>query len=62
MEIKTKYDIGHVVFLITDSEQKSRLITGILIRPSGVVYYLISGDSETQHYDLEIAKEKNYVL
>jgi hypothetical protein len=62
MEIKTKYSIGDFVYLITDEDQKKRIITGIIIRPSGVIYYVSCGDAETTHYDIEITKDKIYIF
>ena len=32
MEINNKFNIGDIVFLITDTEQKNRIITGLIIR------------------------------
>jgi len=62
MDIKTKFDIGQIVFLATDSEQRARIVTGIIIRPSGIIYYLTCGSEETTHYDIEFTLEKNYII
>lgn len=62
MDIKTKYNIGQVVFLATDTDQKQRIITGIIVRPNSVIYYLSCGSEETTHYDIEFALEKNYII
>lgn len=59
MNIQTKYKIGDVVFLITDIGQLPRLITGVLIRPSGISFYLSAGDVETHHYQIEFVRDKN---
>lgn len=59
-ETKTNYKLGEIVFLITDSDQVSRMVTGILIRPIGVLYYLTSGTIETLHYEIEIASDKSF--
>jgi hypothetical protein len=53
-----KFNLKETVYLKTDPDQLPRIVTGILIRPSHVVYYLISGIEETGHYDFEITKEK----
>jgi len=57
MEIK----IGDVVFLKTDKEQHPRIITGIMQRPSGFIYYLSKSDSETSHYSIEFTSEVNEI-
>lgn len=59
---KSKYKIGDVVFLITDVDQCQRIITGVLFRPNGVVYYVGFGSTETVHYEMEIAPNKNYSI
>jgi len=62
MKIESKFDIGQIVFLATDSEQRARIVTGIIIRPSGIIYYLTCGSEETTHYDIEFTLEKNYQI
>lgn len=63
MDVETKYNIGDIVFLMTDTDQMSRIVTGILLRPNKLVlYYLTSGTNETIHYDFEIVQVKNYAL
>jgi hypothetical protein len=54
-----KYNIGDIVFLITDKEQIPRQITGILQRPYTYVYYLSNNTSETSHYDIEFSRDIN---
>jgi uncharacterized protein YebE (UPF0316 family) len=60
MKIETKYNLGDIVFLITDKDQYERIITGIIIRPFGVTYYLSCGTEETNHYEMEFNTSKNY--
>mgnify|MGYP003634576626 CR=1 FL=1 len=59
MLIDNLYNIGDLVFLSTDQDQKQRLVTGILIRQSQIVYYLSSGVEESVHYDFEITDVKS---
>lgn len=54
-----KYNIGDIVFIITDKEQVPKQITGILQRPSGYVYYLSNNTNETTHYDIEFSRDIN---
>ena len=57
-----KFNIGDVVFLKTDSQQEIRVVTGILLRPSGNLYYLSKSTEETTHYEIEISKEVNELI
>jgi hypothetical protein len=57
-----KYNIGDIVILKTDPEQKVRLVTGILIRINSNLYYLSHSTDETLHYEFEISKEVNEIF
>lgn len=59
MIINSKYNIGQVVYLRTDTEQKERLVTGIDIRQGYILYQLTYIDSVSYHYDFEIESERN---
>ena len=60
--INLEYNIGDEVFLITDEEQKKRIITGILLTMKDVIYYLSCSTNETKHYSFEISYHKSYQL
>lgn len=60
MLIDNSYNIGEEVYLKTDEEQLVRIITGIQVRDSGLLYALSLSTVETWHYDFEISKEKNH--
>jgi hypothetical protein len=60
--MNTKYNIGDIVFLKTDKEQEARIITGILIRPNGYVFYLSKSDLETTHYEIEFTSDINELI
>jgi hypothetical protein len=62
MEINNKFNIGECVFLITDDDQKTRMVTEILIGNNVLTYKLSCGTSESWHSDFEIVKEKNYLI
>jgi hypothetical protein len=62
MEIKTRYDIGQLVYLTTDPVQEDRLITAIKIVAGGsVIYTLAAGVVETCHYEIELTAHKNVI-
>jgi len=54
--------IGDIVFLKTDKEQKARMITGVMQRPNGYIYYLSYSDLETSHYEIEFSTEINEII
>lgn len=58
MNINNEFDIGETVYIITDEEQKPRIITEIRIGPSIDCYYVLScGTEQSYHYDIEICIE-----
>jgi hypothetical protein len=58
MEIK----IGDVVYLKTDKEQSPRIVTGIMQRPGGFLYYISNSTTETSHYSIEFTTEINELI
>lgn len=62
MQIKNEFNIGEIVFLITDENQLERIVTGLIIRKNSIIYYLSCGTTETSHYSFEIATNKNFKL
>lgn len=58
---KTKYTLGDTIYLITDPDQQTRMITGIMIRPHGAVYECSLGSVSSDHYEIEISKEIDQV-
>lgn len=62
MIIDNKYEITDTVFLITDEEQKKRMVTKISILPEErIMYELSCGTFASEHYDFEISAEKDLV-
>ncbi len=63
MIIKNKYNIGDTVYLSTDKEQNPRIVIAIIVYMSGeLLYKLICGTIESNHYDIEISIEKNILI
>ena len=57
--MKNIYQVGDIVYLKTDPEQRERIVTGVLFRPVGVSYDLAFGSQSSWHFEIEIASEKN---
>ena len=62
MKIDNKFELQQCVFLITDSEQLTRIITGIQISNNGILYRLACGVNDSWHFEYEIVEEKNYLI
>ena len=63
MFINNKFNLGDVVYLITDIEQRPRIVTGIKLRMNDLlVYELACICKETNHFEVEISKEKNILI
>ena len=55
----TIFNIGNIVFLKTDSEQKERIVTGFIVRQNYISYNINCGTEESWHYDFEMTIEKD---
>jgi len=67
MNMKSKFELGDIVYLKTDQEQLSRVVTcvqfsGGSINSSVVSYELSQGSSSSEHYDSEITKQINELV
>lgn len=62
MMLESKFDLGQMVYLKTDHEQRERQITQITWGGNmGIRYCLTCGITETWHYDIEITTEKDQI-
>jgi len=60
MEFKTKYDLGQLVYLYTDTDQIERMVIACECRFNGfILYNLAFGASSSWHYEQEISATKN---
>lgn len=55
MKINNKFALEDLVYLITDEEQKKRMVTEIKVRETGLVYELTCGVDASDHNEYEIA-------
>jgi hypothetical protein len=62
MKIDEAFPIGSCVYIKTDSDQKERLITGIQVRPIGLIYIAALEGTESFHYEMELSDEKNVLI
>ena len=59
--VELDYQLSDIVYLITDSEQETRIVTSITITTSGVTYGLNCGVVYSEHYAFEIAKGEDII-
>lgn len=59
MVLDNAHEIGDVVYLRTDPDQKARVVTGMMVRPTAIIYYLACGTGESTHYDIEITTDRD---
>lgn len=56
----SKYGNGEQVYLITDPDQRVRIVTSVSFNVGGaVVYSLSQGTTDSDHFEAEISKEKD---
>lgn len=59
MVIQNKYDFGQMVYLITDKDQLPRMITGLLIKPTHIMYEISQGTQSCWAAAIELSSEIN---
>jgi hypothetical protein len=62
MKIHNFFELGQFVYLKTDVEQKRRIVTAIIIRPSDVLYELACGTEVSSHYNFEISDTSDIMI
>lgn len=62
MLVDSAFKIGDFVYLKTDTEQLKRIVTGMIIRPTGVSYELVCGETYTSHFEFELSNEKDVLI
>ena len=55
VRIELDYDIGDLVYLVTDPEQCLRMVTSILLGPNSVMYIVSCGHETSEHYAIELS-------
>jgi hypothetical protein len=58
MEIPNDFEIGDIVYLKHDIDQKPRMITELRIRKEGIAYELTSASEYSIHQGFEMSKIK----
>lgn len=60
--IELDFEIGDMVYLKTDEDQRPRVVFGVLLRPAGIMYDLACGTCVSTHYNFEINVEVDIKL
>ena len=61
-EIDIPFYVGQTVYFKTDEEQKKHLVTGIIIRDTGIVLELSNNGYVVCAYDFEVSAEHNMLV
>jgi hypothetical protein len=63
MKIDNKFEIGQQVYIKTDKDQSTRIVTSIQIRPNNLLMYELGCGSQCSwHYDFEITEDQNVLI
>lgn len=62
MVVDNQYEVADIVYLITDTDQRPRMVTGFEITGAEhqLKYVLALGCIDSPHLGIEISTEKNY--
>jgi hypothetical protein len=56
MVIENQYNLGDIVYLITDVTNLPRMVIEIRLTKNGTTYALAQGEETTVHYEIELSK------
>lgn len=59
MVIENKFNLGDIVYIKTDTDQKERMVIGILIRPGIIEYQLSCGETSIWQMEFMISETKD---
>ena len=62
MTINNKYNIGQTVYLITDTNQKPKIVIGFAGLIGKIKYIIGQSEDYSSHYDFEISATKNILI
>lgn len=60
--IDNKFEIGDIVYLKTDTDQKQRLVYAFEVTNRDTMYKVACGTDISTHYEFEISVEKNVLV
>lgn len=58
-DVKPSFKIGDLVYIVTDSDQNQRIVTGIMIRNGLITYAISLGSNESYYYDFEVCYDRD---
>jgi len=59
VNIKNKYNVGDIVYLVSDSEQRKCQIVRIIVTPLGIMYEISSDFDVVECYEIELSETKD---
>lgn len=58
MIVAAKFDLGDVVYHRAPIDRERGIVTGLLVRPTGVLYYVTwANKTECSHFEIELTSE-----
>lgn len=61
MKITSRYNLGDLVYLVTDPEKDRVMIIAITITPNGVIYTVSKGSEQFPCYEIEMSETKSVI-
>jgi len=59
MKFESKFGLGDICFLKTDVEQFERMIIACRFSTNGVIYTLVCGEKDSDHFEIEMSAKKD---
>lgn len=63
MNFRSKYDIGEIVYIKTDPDQKKRMVVQVCFGGTGKIeYHLRCGADSVWCFEMEMSLDKDYTI
>lgn len=62
MKVNNKYSFGDIVYLVTDKDQLKRVVTGIILKPDGMMYEVCQAIDTQNHYECELSDTEDIIM
>lgn len=62
MKIDNKFEIGQIVYRVTDKEQLPGMVMGFHITQNQIMYLVSDMNTTDKYYDFELSAEENKII
>lgn len=62
LEIEVEFEVGTIVYLVTDIEQLPRIVVEQIVGDNYLAYVVMQGTIRSSHSDFELSRKRDVIL